>query len=609
MDARDGNTMKGIFSYGLFLLILLAAADAFGWWNDQWEYRHKISFDTSGAGADISENLSDVPVLIRLHTGNFAFKDAKPGGEDIRFVSSDDAAQLPYYIERYDTIDEMAAIWVRIPRLSANSNQDYMWMYYGNEAAAAGDDGAAIFDGLQAAVFHFEELEGQPQDKTVNANHAMSFLGGRGLSGVIGNCVLFSGAADRMVIQPSASTHFTNGFTFSAWVKISQEQDNAYLFSQQSDAGHIRVSIDRSLLFAEIANSEVMVATTERSPVLSSGVWHHVVVTAAPNDRLSVYVNGIETSTVPLSGGIPEMKTEMTIGGDMDGNHGYYGEMDELGISAVARSAGWVRAAFASQGLENRLTSFSEAETGGGTSIMPVFYLGSVVKNITLDGWIIIGVLVIMAIGSWLVFFNKAFFIYLIEKDNRNFLNTYLELDDPTALSDAGERFANSVLFKVYEEGCRKLKECLSKANGCDYQAEPLVNPGKIALNGKLSDRAIHAVKAMLEKGFVEQSKRLNSWMVMLTLAISGGPFLGLLGTVWGVMSTFAALAESGEANLAAIAPGVASALTTTVVGLLVAIPALFSYNFLLSRIKNITMDLTVFIDQFGVRVDEMHGE
>jgi biopolymer transport protein ExbB len=74
-------------------------------------------------------------------------------------------------------------------------------------------------------------------------------------------------------------------------------------------------------------------------------------------------------------------------------------------------------------------------------------------------------------------------------------------------------------------------------------------------------------------------------------------------------MSTFAALAETGEANLAAIAPGIASALTTTVAGLLVAIPALFSYNYLIGKIKNITMDLTVFVDQFGVQVDELHGE
>lgn len=91
-------------------------------------------------------------------------------------------------------------------------------------------------------------------------------------------------------------------------------------------------------------------------------------------------------------------------------------------------------------------------------------------------------------------------------------------------------------------------------------------------------------------------------------MAISGGPFLGLLGTVWGVMNTFAAMAAAGEANIMAIAPGVASALSTTVMGLIVAIPALFGYNFLTSRIKEITADLAIFIDEFALKVENGNG-
>ena len=81
----------------------------------------------------------------------------------------------------------------------------------------------------------------------------------------------------------------------------------------------------------------------------------------------------------------------------------------------------------------------------------------------------------------------------------------------------------------------------------------------------------------------VKESQRLNRLMVMLTIAISGGPFLGLLGTVVGVMITFAAIAASGDVNVNAIAPGIAAALVATVAGLGVAIPALFGYNYLIS--------------------------
>jgi biopolymer transport protein ExbB len=96
--------------------------------------------------------------------------------------------------------------------------------------------------------------------------------------------------------------------------------------------------------------------------------------------------------------------------------------------------------------------------------------------------------------------------------------------------------------------------------------------------------------------------------MVLLTLAISGGPFLGLLGTVLGVMITFAAIAHTGEGDVAAIAPGTAAALAATVAGLAVAIPALFGYNYLTIRIREITAENDVFLDEFVTRVAEQYS-
>jgi biopolymer transport protein ExbB len=102
--------------------------------------------------------------------------------------------------------------------------------------------------------------------------------------------------------------------------------------------------------------------------------------------------------------------------------------------------------------------------------------------------------------------------------------------------------------------------------------------------------------------------QRLNRLMVILTIAISGGPFLGLLGTVVGVMITFAAIAASGDVNVNAIAPGIAAALVATVAGLAVAIPALFGYNYLLSRVKDLTSDIQVFVDEFVTKMAELYS-
>jgi biopolymer transport protein ExbB len=107
----------------------------------------------------------------------------------------------------------------------------------------------------------------------------------------------------------------------------------------------------------------------------------------------------------------------------------------------------------------------------------------------------------------------------------------------------------------------------------------------------------------------VREIHKLNARMVLLTIAISGGPFLGLLGTVVGVMITFAAIAAAGDVNVNAIAPGIAAALVATVAGLVVAIPALFGYNWLLSRVKNISATLHVFVDELVTKVAEAYAE
>ena len=107
----------------------------------------------------------------------------------------------------------------------------------------------------------------------------------------------------------------------------------------------------------------------------------------------------------------------------------------------------------------------------------------------------------------------------------------------------------------------------------------------------------------------MRENQRFNSGIVLLTIAISGGPFLGLLGTVVGVMITFAAIAAAGEVNVNSIAPGIAAALVATVAGLAVAIPALFGYNWLASQIKNLSGNTAVFVDEFVAKSAEMYAD
>ena len=123
-----------------------------------------------------------------------------------------------------------------------------------------------------------------------------------------------------------------------------------------------------------------------------------------------------------------------------------------------------------------------------------------------------------------------------------------------------------------------------------------------------LSPQAIDTIRASLDRITAYEGQRLNSLMVLLTIAISGGPFLGLLGTVVGVMITFAAIAATGDVNINAIAPGIAAALVATVAGLGVAIPALFGYNYLIIAHQGHRRPrCTCFVDEFVTRLAEAY--
>jgi len=121
----------------------------------------------------------------------------------------------------------------------------------------------------------------------------------------------------------------------------------------------------------------------------------------------------------------------------------------------------------------------------------------------------------------------------------------------------------------------------------------------------------LSAVRAAMERGIGDESLRMHSGMVVLALAISGGPFVGLTGTVFGVMEVFSGVAQAGQANLSAMAPGVAGALINTVMGLIVAIPSLFAYNMLSKRVEALQLDMSNFASELEATftIDYVRGD
>jgi len=566
----------------LFLSLLLPAL-AHAWWNEDWPYRKKIVLNTSASGAAITEAVAELPVLVRLHTGNFSFLDAKEDGSDLRFVAEDDKTPLHYHIEQWDPVNELALVWIRVPRLAAASASEHIWLYFGNKKALREDDPAQRYDAAQRLDLHFNQAPGAPLDYSSYAQPVAAFTASANPQGPIDGAAAFSGTSElRITAAPTLRISPQTGFTFSAWLRLEAAQATAMLFSQQDGGNAITVSVKGMRPVATVGAVSLQ-GTVELAP----NVWHHLAVTAG-NGKLDLYVDG------KLAGEASVALVDQ--GGDIVIGRGLQGAIDEVELGAIARSADWIKAAWAAQSAEPRLVSFGEEEqsAAGGRS-----YFKILIGAVTVDGWAVIALLLIMMVISFVVMVGKGVFVSRTARANRIFLERFQTdpgaLIDPKYVASTPKELNRSSLFWLYQVGLRELK----------HRFDLYEQQGQAKT---LSPQALGAIKASLDAGMVRESARLNSQMVLLTIAISGGPFLGLLGTVVGVMITFAAIAAVGDVNVNAIAPGIAAALVATVAGLGVAIPALFGYNYLASRIKNLSNDMTVFADELVTRLAEKYA-
>jgi len=572
----------------MVVLSLLVAPDAHAWWDGKWKQRMKIQFDTSATAADVKESLIDVPVLIRLHTGNFNFSSAKADGSDIRFVSSDDKTPLKYHIEIFDPKEEIALIWVKAPRISGGSIQDFIWFYYGNASAPDGQSAGGTYDVNHVAVYHLADKDGNPRDATAYNNHAASFTGKLGLPSVIGSGAQFSGTTEgQMTIARSPSASFTKGFTFSSWVRLIQSSGNARLFLWDDKKQSLVIGLDNGKAYGSAASSKGKAATTPKTAPLSGGRWHHLAVTVEPDKQITLYIDGNEAGSSKFKGAVPAPSTDIIIGA------AFTGDLDEIQLSNVVRSADWIKEAFQSQVPDGLLTSYKEEESGGGSGESLTLHLLKVIIRVnTLDGWVIIGTIMIIGVASAIVYRQKIWMFNEIRKGNATFSQAFRRMNHPMALLEKEENFQGS-FYRVYRAGCEELKTLLEEqGDTCKEWKKP-------------SEEVMTGFRSAVVKEAMQESRRLASGTLILNIAVTGSPFLGLLGTVWGVMNTFAALAESSEASLSAIAPGVASALACTLAGLLVAIPALFAYSYLTGRIRDLNADVKMFIDDLSFKMEK----
>jgi biopolymer transport protein ExbB/TolQ len=208
----------------------------------------------------------------------------------------------------------------------------------------------------------------------------------------------------------------------------------------------------------------------------------------------------------------------------------------------------------------------------------------------TAEAQIIIVVLAVFSIFAWSTMAAKAFQMRRAKRLNHHF---EVEFRQQKQVLDIFERrlgVEGCPLFSVYQDGCIELDGRLKNPDG--------------TRKPQLSIKAMEQIKRSMEGAVARESLKLESGLILLAIAVSGGPFLGLLGTVWGVMDTFGGVAIKQKADLAAMAPGVSAALITTVAGLLVAIPSMFGYNWLVHTLRVLTVELDNFAQSLASRME-----
>ena len=242
------------------------------------------------------------------------------------------------------------------------------------------------------------------------------------------------------------------------------------------------------------------------------------------------------------------------------------------------------------------------------------------IKNATMEGKITVLALLLLSLFSWTIILGKFRQLLIARGATKKFLDAYSATRDPLDIQRSNQEFAGAPAYQLYIRGADELAyhlknrpvEVASRPRPAASNLPPGVageHTDTLARDRvtKISIASFDAVRVTLEEAAGAEAMGLEKGMIVLSTAVAGGPFIGLLGTVWGVMSTFASIAENNSASLTTMAPGVAAALVATVTGLLVAIPAMFAYNFMVTTIRAITQELDGFATRYATQIEHVY--
>jgi biopolymer transport protein TolQ len=199
----------------------------------------------------------------------------------------------------------------------------------------------------------------------------------------------------------------------------------------------------------------------------------------------------------------------------------------------------------------------------------------------------VLGLLVFFSLVSWYIIAYKAFYLGRAARESERFLAAFFKSKRLDAIYQTAEELRRSPISQMFKAAYIEL----SKIKGGQQPQH------EVREEGLLGD--LQSIERALERARTSELTHLESMVPFLATTGSAAPFVGLFGTVWGIMNSFRNIGAQGAANLATVAPGIAEALIATAIGLMAAIPAVMAYNWFVRKIKVLSSEMDAFTNDF----------
>jgi hypothetical protein len=342
-----------------------------------WKYSKKLFLNTTASGAGVTSDVANFPVLVRLTGSNFNFGQAKSGGADIRFTKSD-GMPLSYEIERWDSANGLAEIWVKVDTVYGNNSTQYIFMDWGNAAANATSDGATVFDtanGFQG-IWHLSEPgNATAYDATINHYHGTptGMTAASAVAGAIGLAQEFDGSSTgyiQMIGTANGKLNFPQHGTYSisAWVRLNAVNLVDTLFNCVVQKGDLQYSLQLGFKdkwqFCEYQDSLGWDNDTAQATL---GAWQYLVG-VRDGARQYLYLDGalvcdtiVFEPNASLDSSLYARNTGYDLGIGRSAatpDRGFNGAIDEVRAENVPLSADWILLCYANQKANDALVVF-----------------------------------------------------------------------------------------------------------------------------------------------------------------------------------------------------------------------------------------------------------